>query len=242
MKDTHYSSKLSRSRKAQQSVHIYWKVFWDRVVADEAHFEVTLTSETIQLFKNKLKTQKWFLTDTLLSDHLLRWQVELRFLKQVVELSSRNTLCDQKRGALCKTLIMHCVLTLSDEKDAWSHCCWERNWLKYQELTHQITDWCTWNPLTQTKCNTISFLWQPLTQVIVNTHYVINCSLPTRYNELVNSLLMIITDQLKKEHAVAKVNWVDNSHIGLNWASMSTIEWWRCDNSEFWAAFHNWES
>ncbi len=53
-----------------------------------------------------------------------------------------------------------------------------------------------------------------LTQVIVNTHYVINCSLLTRYNELVNSLLMIITDQLKKEHAVAKVNWVDNSHIG----------------------------
>ncbi len=27
------------------------------------------------------------------------------------------------------------------------------------------------------------------------------------------SLLMIITDQLKKEHVVAKVNWVDNSHI-----------------------------
>ncbi len=57
------------------------------------------------------------------------------------------------------------------------------------------------------------FFSNPLTQIIVNTHYVINCSLPTRYNELVNSLLMIITDQLKKEHAVAKVNWVNNSHI-----------------------------
>ena len=52
-----------------------------------------------------------------------------------------------------------------------------------------------------------------LTQVIVNTHYVINCSLLTRYNELVNSSLMIITDQLKKEHVVAKANWVNNSHI-----------------------------
>ncbi len=56
MKDTHYSSKLSRSRKAQQSMHIYWKVFWDKVVANEAHFEVTPTSEMIQLFKNESKT------------------------------------------------------------------------------------------------------------------------------------------------------------------------------------------
>ncbi len=47
MKDTHYSLKLSRSRKAQQSVHIYWKIFWDKVVVNEAHFEVTLTSEMI---------------------------------------------------------------------------------------------------------------------------------------------------------------------------------------------------
>ncbi len=61
MKDTHYSSKLSRSRKAQQSMHIYWKVFWDKVVANEAHFEVTPTSEMIQLFKNESKTWKWFL-------------------------------------------------------------------------------------------------------------------------------------------------------------------------------------
>jgi len=45
-----------------------------------------------------------------------------------------------------------------------------------------------------------------LTQVIVNTHYVINCSLLTKYNELVNSSLMIITDQLKKEHVIAKIN------------------------------------
>ncbi len=64
MKDTHYSSKLSRSRKAQQPVHIYWKIFWGKVVVNEAHFEVTPTSETIQLFKNKPKTQKWFLTST----------------------------------------------------------------------------------------------------------------------------------------------------------------------------------
>ncbi len=58
----------------------------------------------------------------LLSGHLLRWQVELRLLKQIIELSSRNTLCDQKKRcivqnshyALCSHFIRweRCMITL----------------------------------------------------------------------------------------------------------------------------------
>jgi len=64
MKDIHYPPKPPRSRKVQQPVHILWNIAWGRVVADEAHFEVTPTSGTIQLFKNAPVARKWFLTGT----------------------------------------------------------------------------------------------------------------------------------------------------------------------------------
>ncbi len=121
MKDTHYSSKLSRSRKAQQLMHIYWKIFWSKVVADKTHFEVTLTSETIQLFKNKPKAQKWFLTDTSFEQSSAQMTGWIETSKQVVELSSRNTLCGQKKRrivqnfhyALCSHFVRweRCIIT-----------------------------------------------------------------------------------------------------------------------------------
>ncbi len=65
------------------------------------------------------KSDSW--QTPLLSGHLLRWQVELRPSKQVVELSSRNTLCGQKKRcivqnfhyALCSHFIRweRCMIT-----------------------------------------------------------------------------------------------------------------------------------
>ncbi len=102
MKDTHYSSKLSRSRKAQQSVHIYWKVFWSKVVVNEAHFEVTLTSETIQLFKNESKTQKWFLTDT---------SFEWSFAQMTgwIEILKTSNWTEQQKYSLWSEKEVHCA-------------------------------------------------------------------------------------------------------------------------------------
>ncbi len=215
MKDTHYSLKLSRSRKAQQSMHIYWKVFWDKVVADEAHFEVTPTSETIQLFKNKFKTQKWFLTGIPFEQSLAQMTGWIEILKtsdwteqQKYPLWSEKEVHCAKLS-LCTVFSLHQMKKMHDHIVAEKETDWNiKNWHIRLLINVLKTLWLKWSA-TQ-----FLFFDNLLTQVIVNTHYVINCSLLTRYNELVNSLLMIIIDQLKKEHVVAKINWVDNSHIG----------------------------
>ena len=54
----------------------------------------------------------------LLSDHLLRWQVELKFLKQVVELSSRNTLCGQKK----RRIVQNSHYALYSHFIRWERC------------------------------------------------------------------------------------------------------------------------
>jgi hypothetical protein len=172
---------------------------------------------------------------------LLKWQVELRLLKQVIKLSSRNTLCGQKEAhcaklSLCTVFSLHQMRKMHDciiaEKETDQNI---KNW-HIRLLTDVLeTLWLKWSA-TQSL-----FFDNPLTQVIVNTHYVINCSLLTRYNELVNSL-MIITDQLKKEHVVAKVNWVDNSHIDSE-SSINVNNWMmKMQQLRVLSSFHNWKS
>ncbi len=115
----------------------------------------------------------------------------------------------------CAKLSLCTVFSLHQMRKMYDHIVAEKetdqnikNW-HIRLLTDVLeTLWLKWSA-TQ-----FFFFSNLLTQVIVNTHYVINCSLFTRYNELVNSSLMIIIDQLKKEHVVAKVNWVNNSCIG----------------------------
>jgi len=214
MKDTHYSSKLSRSRKAQQPMHIYWKIFWDRVVANKAHFEVTPTSETIQLFKNKPKAQKWFLTN-------ISFEWSFAQITGWIEILKTSDWTEQQKYSLWSEKEAHCaklplctVFSLCQMRKM--HDCIVAEKETDQNIKNQhirlLTDVLKTLWLKQSATQFL-FFDNFLTQVIVNTHYVINCSLFTRYNELVNSLLMIITDQLKKEHAVAKINWVNNSHI-----------------------------
>ncbi len=175
-----------------------------------------LTSEMIQLFKNKSKTQKWFLTDTpfeRLSAQITGW-IEILKTSDWTE-QQKYPLWSEKEAhcaklSLCTAFSLHqmrkmhnCIIA---EKETDQNI---KNWHIRLLINVLETLWLKWSA-TQ-----FLFFDNLLTQVIVNTYYVINCSLLTKYNELVNSLLMIITDQLKKEHAVAKVNWVDNSCIGL---------------------------
>ncbi len=53
-----------------------------------------------------------------------------------------------------------------------------------------------------------SFFDNSLTDIIVNTHYIINCQLSVKFNELMNTSLMFITDQLKRKHAAVREKWV----------------------------------
>ncbi len=188
-------------------------------------FEVTLTSGTIQLFKNKPKAQKWFLTSTPFewsSAQMAGWIETLETSGWTEQ--QKYPLWSEKEAHCAKLPLctasslrqmrkMHDCIVAEKETDRNI-----KNW-HIRLLTDVLeTLWLKWSA-TQSL-----FFGNPLTQVIVNTHYVINCPLPTRYNELVNSLLMTITDQLKKEHAVAKVNWVDNSCIGSE-SSININNW-----------------
>jgi len=175
---------------------------------------VTLTSETIQLFKNKLKTQKWFLTDTPFEQSSVQMTGWIETLETSGWTEQQKYPLWSEKEAHCAKLLLCTAFSLRQMRKM--HDCI----VAEKETDQNIKNWhitlltnileTLW--LKQSATQSL-FFDNSLTQVIVNTHYVINCSLPTRYNELVNSLLMTITDQLKKEHAVAKVNWVDNSCI-----------------------------
>ena len=54
----------------------------------------------------------------LLSGHLLRWQIELKLLKQVIKLSSRNTLCGQKK----RHIVQNSHYALHSHFIRWERC------------------------------------------------------------------------------------------------------------------------
>jgi hypothetical protein len=136
MKDIHYSSKSSRSRKIQQSMHIYWNIVWDKVVTDKTYFEMTLTSKMIQLFKNISVTQKWFLMNISFEWSLTQMTDWIETLKTRNWTESQKYSLWSEKRCIVQNLNYALCFTSSDEKDAWLHHCWKRNWLKYHELTH----------------------------------------------------------------------------------------------------------
>jgi len=62
------------------------------------------------------KSGSWWAS--LLSSHLLRWQIELRLLKQMIELSSRNTLCGQKK----RCIVQNSHYALCSHSVRWERC------------------------------------------------------------------------------------------------------------------------
>jgi len=215
MKDIHYPPKPPRSRKVQQPVHIYWNIAWGRVVADEAHFEVTPTSGTIQLFKNAPVARKWFLTGTPFERSPAQMAGWIGTLETRDWTEPRKYPSWPEKEAHCAKLKLCTASSLR-----------QMGKMHDRIVAGKETDRNTMNRHIKLLTDVLGTLWlkrsatrslffgNPLTEVIANTHYVINCPLPTRYNELVNSPLMTITDQLKKEHAVAKAKWVDDGCIG----------------------------
>jgi hypothetical protein len=194
-------------------MHIYWKVFWDKVVADEAHFEVTLTSETIQLFKTNLrhKSGSWqtpFWVVICSDDRLnwdswnkwLNWAAEILFVVRKEAHCAKLSLCTV--FSLHQMRKMHDCIVAEKETDQISRTDTSDYWLMYLKPSDSNR--------VQHNFFSLTTSWLRLLSTLIMLS-IVHYSLGTMN---LWTLLMIITDQLKKEHAVAKVNWVDNSHIG----------------------------
>ena len=192
------------------------KLAWGRVAADECHTEVSPNAGTIYLFRSFGTTvKKWFLSGT-------------PFERSPAQMEG------------WVSLISDSSWTSPEPSPAWPEKTEHRLNLKYCTpsalkalgKTHKrIVDGTEKTPAVISRhismlTRVLRTLWikrsasrskffnDTLTPSVPNTHYDVDCQLPEKFKELVNSPVMAITDQLKKANEKARHTWMADGQKG----------------------------
>ena len=216
MKEMYQSSKtISRTIRMSKLINRYWKIVWNRVTTDEIHFKMTVNSEIIHLFKNfDTEIQKWFLTDISFEWSSAQMMAWVSTIKNITWLKSKLFFIWSEKELHCVNL-KFCMM----------------QWLHQMKKTHnrivdnKETDFININTHIKTLTDVLKTLWlkhnttqstffdNSLINVIVNTHYIINCSLLLRFNELVNTSLAFIKIKLEQNYAMTMMKWIADDHL-----------------------------
>lgn len=228
MKDIHYPPRPPRAKKTPLAEHRHWKVAWGRVVADEAHIEVTSTSGTVTLFRNfGPKVRKWFLTGTPFERSpasMAGWINTIETPEWTKPLPSPSW---PEKAAHCAKLKLCTSASLREMGKKHERIVAGREDQQivinqYVKLLTEVlgTLWLKRSTMQST------FFGYPLTQIIPNEHIDIDCILPDKYKQIVNSELTAITEHLKTEHAANVKKWVRSGRLGRE-PQISAASWMR---------------
>ncbi len=167
---------------------------------------------TIHMFKTfSPKVRKWFLTDTSFESFSVQMQVWISFIETFYWINPTHSSWSEKH--MHQRRLKNCTVSmLCDMEKTHKHIidrkelniCVKKKYIK--TLTQMLkTLWL--------KCSATQFTFysHSLTDVSLNMHQNIDCSLLNRFVDLVNALIAIISSNLKNELQDKLQIWQDNN-------------------------------
>ncbi len=216
MQDIVYSLKPLKKWKVFSPVIIYWNIAWGRVAANEAHTEVSMNAMTIHMFKTfNSEMRKWFLTDTPFESFSVQMQAWISFIETLYWINPTHSSWSEKH--MHQRRLKNCTASmLCDMRKTHKHIidgnelniCVKKEYIK--TLTQMLkTLWL--------KCSATQFTFysHSLTDVSLNMHQNIDCSLQNRFVDLVNALIAIISSDLKNELQDKLQTWQNNNCLKI---------------------------
>ncbi len=201
---------------------------WDRVCIDEAHQEQKLNNEAVLIFKKiDFHVRKWFLTKTSFEnflDQMTSWVqvLQLSWDRNLISSTNSWSRLEQYRLQL-NDCTFDKIKTLSDIHKRFVKFNVENKTKLFnyiEKLSIVLNTLWLRRTIDQSR-----FFDQSLTDVLLNIHQSILCSLSNHLRKVVNSQVKTITRQLKNELIDAMIKW-KKSIIKMTSKSKMNINSW----------------
>ena len=205
-----------RSRQKPREFHRR-KIAWGRVAADECHTEVSHAAGTIFLFRSfGASVRKWFLSGTPFERSPAQMASWVSSLFDEWWNKPEPSYAWPEKATHRQDLKLCTPKALKDLGKAHERIVdgTEKN---SRAISRHISNLTTVLRTLWIKrdADRSRFFDQPLTPLVPNTHCDVDCRLPDKFKDLVNSPVTAITDQLVLENDAARRQWDEDGRLGV---------------------------